>query len=92
MCNVSNFHIDGAAVKVNSFEEDGKIKRVIVTIDNIDSYISYDMAVKLHDALEKSVINKEYWYDNMQAENDRLQQRVWDLEETLDNIGYSEAV
>lgn len=92
MCNVSNFHHDDSKLEINTYQEDGKIKRVIVSIDNIDSYISFEMAVKLHDMLEKTVVNSEYWYDNMQAENDRLQQRILDLEETLDNIGYEEAV
>lgn len=47
---------------------------------------------QLQEATEKAVVASEYWYCNMQEENDRLQQRIMDLEETLDNIGYEESV
>ena len=46
----------------------------------------------LQEATEKAVVNPTYWYCNMQEENDRLQDRINDLEEVLDNIGYSEVV
>ena len=61
----------------------GEIIRITTTIQNAEA---------IHDELEKVTVSPEYWYEEMQKENDRLNQEVEDLKETLENINYQEAV
>ena len=52
----------------------GEIIRIITTIQNGEA---------IHDGLEKITIAPEYWYENMQEEQDNLQIKVEELEEQL---------
>ena len=71
------------------FDED---ERIMIDVGDNTFTMTLEQAIKLHEALEKVVVASEYQYENMQKENDELQQRILDLEEVLDNIGYEEAV
>lgn len=88
----TNVYTSDVSIRVSRFTSSDSKERVNVSFDGEDNYFSLETAIEIHAELEKLVVDSEYRYEAMQAENDRLNQRILDLEEALDNIDYMEAV
>ena len=42
----------------------------------------------IYDSIEKVCVNQDYWYSEMERENERLQLRIERLEDALESKGY----
>ena len=87
-----DINMDIASVNIKQIGNEFHIELQGMNTSKVTIITDRSGAELLQGATEKAVVDECYQYEEMQKENDRLNERVNELEELLDNLNYQEAI